>query len=197
MIDDTLINYYIHCPHKAYLFLNYPQEYKESSFDKLEIIIKENIWLKYTQKNLKNNTKFTDFQTLSTSFINKLLTNFIYKNDEYYLNFSDVLQRENIIIFYDISAFENPTKEEKLIAGLKAYIIETQRKETKVEVYFVKYDSLKINKLKITSISGNFKEILISLKELKNNKTITRPSIKPHCQICQFQAHCKRIRLWT
>jgi len=192
MIDDALISSYIYCNHKAYLHLNYPHEANETNFHKLEVQIKEDIYQRYAKQNSVNNIQRADIQLLKPASKHQVVLNPFFKTDEFFLNFYSLSQDKNLFIPYDITIFENPTKEEKLISCFKAFILKVQNKSKITEVSFIKNSSLKISKVKLTSFSKDYQKILQDLKGLIQDKLITKPSIKPHCQICQFQNYCKK-----
>jgi predicted RecB family nuclease len=88
---------------------------------------------------------------------------------------------------------EHPTKEDKLQAVVKALIFNSCNDRTKIkEVHFIKGETAKINKIKITSLAQQAKKLLLELEELSTGKLTSTPYWKLHCQICCFQAVCRK-----
>ena len=192
MIDDAKVNAYINCQYKAYLLLNYPQEANNSTFNNLESLIIADIQKKYIRKSNLNFSQNIDIQSLSILNTPQFISTCFFKNDEFSLNFHGLSIGKNTIIPYTITIFENPNREEKLKACFKAFLIKAHTKKEITEVAFIKNNSLKITKTKIAPFLNDFKGILKGIRDLRDGVITAKASIKPHCQICQFQLYCKK-----
>jgi predicted RecB family nuclease len=192
MIDDQLIGAFINCTHKAYLLLNNPKESIECDFRKLEQKLQFNIKELYFNKIATNIVQNIEIQNIKPSNQPQILSNPFFKNDEFFLQFTGILQNKSQSTPLSISIFENPTKEEKIIETFKALVIKTFLKIEISELTFIRSTSLKISKVKIAPFAKEFRGILKNIRELVEGQLITKPSNKAHCQICQFQSYCKK-----
>ncbi|MBC7571576.1 MAG: TM0106 family RecB-like putative nuclease [Spirosoma sp.] len=192
MIDDAKIKAYINCQHKVYLLLNYPQEANNSVFNNLEPLIVADIQRKYIQENSLIFGQNIDIQLIKPASGPQFISSCFFKNDEFNLHFHALSIGKNTITPHEITIFENPSREEKLKACFKAFVIKAHTKNEITEIAFIRNNSLKITKIKTAPFFNDFKDILEGIRDLRGGVKTTKPSIKPHCQICQFQLYCKK-----
>lgn len=192
MINDNLISAYSHCSHKAFLLLNYPNEANETDFFNLEDSIKYNIQEQFYLQNPSLKVTPTDLKAFKFPSQKQHLFKPFFKNDTFDFSFIAIDSDKKNVVPYQISIFDNPTKEEKKIAIFKAITLKNLLKVKITNLIFIKGVKLKTSKIKISSFAKHYTETLNDLDGILKKELITKPSNKPHCQICQFQNYCRK-----
>lgn len=198
MVNDLLIDAYISCRHRSFLLKNAIAESEHDSFTILVNQLKEEYRKRFIELEVKNNAQFiyfnnTHYAEIPLESSNKYLVNICYTDSEYYLLFPIARRTLKELIPTYISITDNVSKEDKLKATVKALIFNSRNNKTKIrEVHFIKSETTKITKIKVTS-SPQTQKIITDLDEFNSSSTsFTKPSWIPHCQICSFQTICKK-----
>jgi predicted RecB family nuclease len=192
MIQTTEIESFIDCNYKAFLLKDNAIEIAMNDSIFLEKQIKEDLISQYLKSHSINEISDIDLLTLKNHSEIQYFTNSFYSNEEFNLNFYLIKKEKKELTPFEITIFENPTKEEKLKAGFKAFLLKKQINIDVKEILFIKSKYLKTSKFKINSLLKDYKQILDGIRDLKDGKLNPKPSIKSHCQICQFETYCRK-----
>lgn len=157
MVNDLLIDAYISCKHKSFLLKNAIAESEHDDFTILINQLKEEYRKKFIELQVKNNAQFIYFNNTHYSEIpiensEKYLVNICYTDYEYRLHFPIARRTLKELIPTYISITDNILKEDKLKAIVKALIFNSRNNKTKIrELHFIKSETAKIQKIKVTS----------------------------------------------
>ncbi|MDQ4140844.1 MAG: hypothetical protein M3142_09995, partial [Bacteroidota bacterium] len=198
MINDLLIDAYISCRHKSFLLKHAIEESEHDGFTILINQLKEEYRKKFIELQVKDKTQFIYFNNTYYDEIplengDIYLVNTCYTDSEYHFLFPIARRTPKELIPTYISITDNILKEDKLKAIVKALIFNNRNNKTKIrEVHFIKSETAKTSKIKVTS-SPQTQKIITGLNEFNlSSKSLTKPFWIPHCQVCQFQTVCRK-----
>jgi predicted RecB family nuclease len=197
VINDLLIDAFISCSHKSFLLKNSIAEDVLDDFSLLESQLKEEYKKRFIEVQLKNHP-FTYFNNTNLFKIQsqkreEYLVDIYYSDSDYHLLFPIARKTIKELTPIYISINENVSKEDKIKAIIKALIFNSRNHKIKIkEVHFIKSETTKIGKVKVTSCP-QFQKTIAELTELNSSgKSTTKPFWIPHCQVCRFQKVCRK-----